>query len=764
MTTNFELAPAAKTVDGLYAVCIDIQSIAGTVNFDATSMNTQADVTIEFIMGAEDGNPIFDLRQTILQAWLDDTAMSVSQLAHHDFGGGANAELRIVEQTLSAGSTHTLRVVYELGLPQASSAGSYQPNLNWDAGPRLTFNFGFTDLGAGRYLESWIPANLIFDQYEVNLNFVIENTTIAHEVISNGLITSVASNSWQVQWPKHTSAFSTLLEIRAADTLSSQSDTVTLPVSGDSISIEAWKLASSSIDLTSQINAIKTFLSDNESNVGSYLHGNRFVVFFITGGMEYDGGTTTSTGPLHHETFHSWWGRGIKPASQNDGWWDEAWTEYNMAGANGSIPFDFTRPPVVLSSLNPWNRKTPGASYSSGELFFDGLASLQNASSLRDAMNDFYNNNKSKPTTTRALESHLLCRIGKKEIVDGFHRFIYGLSDSTSPPDLWLKDHPDHTGADEWDGVFWNSPDLWIRHTDDESTVHQDPEFGQDNWFYARIRNRSIMNAQHLVVSFTAQTYAGMQFSFPDDFLPCTAATVEFNLVAGETRIVKAKWPRALVPPAGTHSCLLASVLARGDHPSTGHRVWEHNNLAQKNLTVVDLAPNTWIVIPFLLTNLERRWFPWLHLELIRLENSDYAEAELMHPLLDKLKGFSWPFNNLRLSEKQQKVLQTETDLLDCGAAPEGKAKTNHLPWTSYNPDAGIADLFRHSPVLKFANKHRRARLKLSLPHDQPYLFGLRIKAPANAKSGSILRFHLAQKFWACFKSIGGISVEIRVR
>lgn len=35
--------------------------------------------------------------------------------------------------------------------------------LLWSNGPRLAFNFGFTDLGAGRYLEAWVPANLIFD-------------------------------------------------------------------------------------------------------------------------------------------------------------------------------------------------------------------------------------------------------------------------------------------------------------------------------------------------------------------------------------------------------------------------------------------------------------------------------------------------------------------------------------------------------------------------------------------------------------------------
>lgn len=763
MATNFELAPAAKTVDGFFAVCIDIQSITGTVNFDAVTSTAQADVTIDFIMGDQDGCPVFDLRQDISEAWLDGTPIAAALLAHHDFGGGVNAELRVVEATLSANSAHSLRLLYNLSTPQASTAGSYQPGLSWNSGPRLIFNFGFTDLGAGRYLESWIPANLIFDQFEIDLTFIVENTSIDHEIISNGQVTPVSGNYWQVQWPEHTSALSTLLEIRAADSLASLSDILILPVSGGSISIDVWKLVSSSIDLSAQINLIKTFLSDNETDVGAYLHGNRFVAFFITGGMEYDGGTTTSTGPLRHETFHSWWGRGIKPASQNDGWWDEAWTVYSMAGGSSSIPFDFTRAPVVLSSLNPWNRVTPGDSYDEGKRVFDGLATLQSAASLRTAMNGFYNQNNTKPVTTRELESHLLCNIGKKEIVDGFHRFVYGFSDSVSATDLWLKDHPEHGGADGWDGVYWNSPDLWIRNADDDGTAHQNPEYGQDNWFYARVRNRSSVTAQHFVVSFTAQTYAGMQFSFPDDFLPCTAATAEFNLAAGETRIVKARWPRALVPPAGTHSCLLASVLTRGDHPATGNRVWEHNNLVQKNLTVVDLEPNVWFLLPFVFRNLERRIFPWFDLHLSRFSGAEEADVELMHPQLEAFSGFFWCVNTRGLPNRKNDIKARSNNLLDCGVDHDEEIQLNHLPWTSKNPDAAVAPLFNQSASRKFGHAHH-SRLRLTLPYNEPYMFGLRIKVPAHAKPGSVLRFHLAQKLWPWRRLCGGISVEVRVK
>ena len=48
-------------------------------------------------------------------------------------------------------------------------------------------------------------------------------------------------------------------------------------------------------------------------------------------------------------------------------------------------------------------------------------------------------------------------------------------------------------------GRFWDSPDLWVRNSDDGGLAHQNPEFGQDNWLYARVRNRSATaTARHL--------------------------------------------------------------------------------------------------------------------------------------------------------------------------------------------------------------------------------------------------------------------------
>src|SRR5262249_5983514 len=152
------------------------------------------------------------------------------------------------------------------------------------------FNFGFTDLGAGRYLEAWIPANLIFDQFALTLDVHVVGTSVAHTVITNGTVSGLGLNHWSITLPSRFTALSPLPEVRATDTVVSLTDSVTLPVSGTAVSIEAWTLATSGIALPARVAEVKSWLAENESAIGPYLHGDRFVAFFNVGGMEYEGG------------------------------------------------------------------------------------------------------------------------------------------------------------------------------------------------------------------------------------------------------------------------------------------------------------------------------------------------------------------------------------------------------------------------------------------------------------------------------------------
>ena len=157
--------------------------------------------------------------------------------------------------------------------------------------------------------------------------------------------------------------------------------------------------------------------------------------------------------------------------------------------------------------------------------------------------------------------------------------------------DLWLKDSPSHSGRELVEEKFWDSPDVWVRNREDDVYGHQPPKAGRDNWFYARVRNRGTSPARAFVVTFEAKLWLGTEFTYKNDFVPYISAAVGFNLAPGASTIVKARWPKEEVPAADSHGCLLVSAYCPTDEAIASKHVWEDNNLAQKNLTIINLSP-----------------------------------------------------------------------------------------------------------------------------------------------------------------------------
>jgi len=754
---NLQYAPQPKLVDGLLAVPIDIQNIDAHLLFDGGTSTATGDATLSFLMGDQDGCPIFDLRQTITNAWLDGVPIAPAQLAHHDFGGGPNGDLRIVNATLAAHSAHTLRVQYTVGLPQTDVAGNYTPHVVWDAGPRLRFNFGFTDLHPSRYLEAFVPANLIYDQFQLTLEIGVQNTGIAHAVITNGAVTSLGANHWSISFPVRFSALSPLLDIRASDTVTLWTDTVTLPVSGNVVTIEGWKLnTDTATDLVNSVNSIKSYLTANENDVGPYLHGDRYVAFLSAGGMEYEGGTTSVVGSLRHETYHSWWARGVKPARQQDGWWDEGWDVYHDNGSMGATPFNFANPPIELCSQNEWQRVTASNAYGAGEAFWEGVAALLGVANLKIFMSEFYSQYKGRVAATYDFEAFLLCRTGNAQLVNAFHRFAYGFTTSVPAPDLWLRDDVGDPGSNAWAGRFWDSPDLWVRNVDDDGSVHQNPEFGQDNWIHARVRNKSpLVAAQHFALAFQIKTFAATQFVYPVYFLPCTTAVVGFNLAAGQSSVVKARWPANLVPPVGTHACLLASVLTPGDFAAVGAHVWEHNNLAQKNLTIVNLQPNDFIVVPFVVPNSFRRVNGEFFLQLIPHQKFIPETASLIRN--DKTVMTSLARER---SARDEEWLFSAA-VCDCGHRQQTSVKD--WGWITSDDSPRYAALFPGRVELPFTEGNA-FKIPIEIRPTEQHVYGLKLTVPRNAVKGGILKFDLVQLDRRSGRVLGGIAVELHVR
>jgi len=164
--------------------------------------------------------------------------------------------------------------------------------------------------------------------------------------------------------------------------------------------------------------------------------------------------------------------------------------------------------------------------------------------------------------------------------------------------DLYIK----HTSADDGtpsqNGDFFDSPDLWVRNNQDGNTnsVSQMPLTGQDNWIYARVRNKGAKPYQNVRVNFYLTSKVHLDVRYPDDWHPDgligsdTAATVPAASGSGSAKtdgsaILKVRWPSGSIPsPTGVVASILCEIIPMSVEPTRLHAVWENPKLAQRLL------------------------------------------------------------------------------------------------------------------------------------------------------------------------------------
>ena len=401
-------------------VGIDIEAVDAELRFDLNARQASAVATVRFSMAAGPGLPVFDLRQEIDSALLDGAVVAPGDLGPVDLGGGLGADMRVLDRSLEAGSTHELQLRYPLGTPDAADALP----VGWDGGSLL--DLWMSDLHPGRYLEMWIPANLCHDRFALTVDLAIVGEP-RFEVLTNGSV-SRAGGRIHVAFPDHFTSLSPMLVIVPAEEL------VTRRVSAAGIEVTVAAMHTTDVDVDAVSADAATWITGNVATYGAYNHGSRFTAYIwdSTRGMEYDGATTASVGALEHEIFHSWFGRGIKPASQNDGWIDEAYTTWSTASGRyegerfAVVPLNLDEEPVVLSPAHQWSRVTPTDSYRRGAQLFAGIAALAGgAEPLRRSMAAFYGANAGQLVTTTQLEDHLAAVAGD-DVHTLFHRYVYG--------------------------------------------------------------------------------------------------------------------------------------------------------------------------------------------------------------------------------------------------------------------------------------------------------------------------------------------------
>jgi aminopeptidase N len=423
--------PPPITVDGRRVVTPDVEQIRAALRFDASAREAAGEASVTFRIGDQAGHPALDLRQTIEWVRLDGQDLKPSDVAPLDLGAGPGTEMRVLDVALEARTDHELEIGYRLDTPNAVGA---EP-IGWtDGGTR--FDFWMSDLEPGRYLEMWVPAPLIHDRFSLELTVELSGQDRTHAVIANAPDVDAEPDKgrWTVRYPEHYTALSPMLVLVPSDLLEVRRTSTVLPGRDRPLTVVTAQFRDVDADLAACEADVRAWLTYLSARYGPWTHGDTFwAMLWAPGrGMEYDGATTASVAALEHEVFHSWFGRGVKPARAADGWIDEAFTSWATASRRAEQPrFDVAEltldePPVELYPQHPWARHTPVASYAQGSRLFAGLAHrLGGADRLRSAMADWYRANAGELVTTNGLAAHLSAWSGL-DIGPMWARYVHG--------------------------------------------------------------------------------------------------------------------------------------------------------------------------------------------------------------------------------------------------------------------------------------------------------------------------------------------------
>lgn len=181
--------------------------------------------------------------------------------------------------------------------------------------------------------------------------------------------------------------------------------------------------------------------------------------------------------------------------------------------------------------------------------------------------------------------------------------------------------------------------DLWSQQTETDPPLGwQQVEYGQDNWFYATVRNDGTVPVRAAVVTFNFQC-PYVTPVYPSDWRDeIISAAVIWNLAPGASITVRARFPQERIPaiPAGAtqlHGCILAEVYNPVDHVPAGCTSLYGGNgkLYQRNTDVVDALPDTTLDYQLVISNYHIQHEQLVQLEVIRPQQYENVEVWFGH-------------------------------------------------------------------------------------------------------------------------------------
>ena len=206
-------------------------------------------------------------------------------------------------------------------------------------------------------------------------------------------------------------------------------------------------------------------------------------------------------------------------------------------------------------------------------------------------------------------------------LVDAYAAVEYAIMMGTSDVDLMVKDSPEDLGIEPntFTQYMWTSDDIWVRNNNDNSLIHQNPDYsanGNSNYVKVRVANKGCFasSGNEQLKLYWSKASTGLGWTNPwlggvnhpqtgaNMGNPIGALTIPV-IQPGQEIILTFPWQVPNPADYGTdgeqwHFCLLARIESLTDPMTVNEindlnsNVRNNNNIAWKNITVVDVLPN----------------------------------------------------------------------------------------------------------------------------------------------------------------------------
>jgi hypothetical protein len=312
--SDLKYAPSAFEVDGVKYTSIDIQSVNASWTFE---QEDQWSGSAKFTFQVKQlGNPVILFSpEAISEIKLgSQTIQSIPVVKD-------GTKLRALQFKAKPGRTYTLYFNYQFKA-QAGEKQFYFQNNYWE----------------GRSFEQYIPSNMLYDNFKLNLKIDIRAMTAYNEIVANGKIRNVEPGIYRLDFPavyNGGSFFVDLIQAQRTPVLRGQYKGLPVIVYQDpSQTITEEELQET---LTTKLPAT---LEKLESLYGPFPYSS-VIVKFASDLFAFAGGITYShrwdqdyPGDYFlHELGHSWFLRGVRPVNGAEVWIGEGFGTWLEQGS-----------------------------------------------------------------------------------------------------------------------------------------------------------------------------------------------------------------------------------------------------------------------------------------------------------------------------------------------------------------------------------------------------------------------------------------------